>query len=69
MFLCYVIFIYFFPFKAQKEIESLVKQEDRLVKKRQRLQTKRQCYLQTLSKLCGKAVFQTVESKVVITDQ
>ncbi len=33
MFLCYVIFIYFFPFKAQKEIESLVKQEDRLVKK------------------------------------
>lgn len=57
LFLCYVI--YFFYFKAQKEIKSLIKQEDRLVKKRQRLQIKRQCYLQTLSQLCGKAVFQT----------
>ncbi|XP_016395220.1 MAX dimerization protein MGA a isoform X2 [Sinocyclocheilus rhinocerous] len=40
---------------AQKEIESLVKQDDRLVKKRQRLQFKRQRYLQTLSLLCDKS--------------
>ncbi|XP_058604650.1 MAX dimerization protein MGA a isoform X4 [Onychostoma macrolepis] len=40
---------------AQKEIESLVKQEDRLVIKRQRLQFKRQRYLQTLSLLCDKS--------------
>uniref|UniRef100_A0A672SB62 MAX gene-associated protein-like n=1 Tax=Sinocyclocheilus grahami TaxID=75366 RepID=A0A672SB62_SINGR len=40
---------------AQKEIESLVKQDDRLVKKRQRLQFKRERYLQTLSLLCDKS--------------
>ncbi|XP_042599182.1 MAX dimerization protein MGA a isoform X2 [Cyprinus carpio] len=40
---------------AQKEIESLVKQDDRLVKKKQRLQFKRQRHLQTLSLLCDKS--------------
>ncbi|XP_016342732.1 MAX gene-associated protein-like isoform X2 [Sinocyclocheilus anshuiensis] len=40
---------------AQKEIESLVNQEDHLVERRARLQFKRQRYLQTLSLLCEKS--------------
>uniref|UniRef100_A0A673J2V3 MAX gene-associated protein-like n=1 Tax=Sinocyclocheilus rhinocerous TaxID=307959 RepID=A0A673J2V3_9TELE len=40
---------------AQKEIESLVNQEDHLVERRARLQFKRQRYLQTLSLLCDKS--------------
>ncbi|KTF88186.1 hypothetical protein cypCar_00008355 [Cyprinus carpio] len=40
---------------AQKEIESLVNQEDHLVERIARLQFKRQRYLQTLSLLCDKS--------------
>ncbi|XP_048046886.1 MAX dimerization protein MGA a isoform X2 [Megalobrama amblycephala] len=41
--------------KAQKEIESLVKQEDHLVISREKLRIKRERYLQTLSLLCDKS--------------
>lgn len=58
LFYCFDMFSYF---KAQKEIESLVKQEDHLVISREKLRIKRERYLQTLSLLCGKAFFQTVE--------
>lgn len=56
LFYCFDMFSYF---KAQIEIESLVKQEDHLVTSREKLRVKRERYLQTLSQLCGKAVFQT----------
>lgn len=54
-------------FKGHKEIESLVKQEDHLVKRREKLRIKRECYLQTLSLLCGKAVLQTMELFFIIS--
>ncbi|XP_059374550.1 MAX gene-associated protein-like isoform X2 [Carassius carassius] len=55
---------------AQKEIESLVNQEDHLIERIAKLQFKRQRYLQTLSLLCDKST-EGISQKIseIITKQ